>query len=91
MASKARVKFSEGNVKLATRASDEEEVESNGGSSCPLDREMEDPMEEEIPWHPSMGEVPGVVTCHLLLRLIDDAITMLGYQCRKLNSFCSFD
>lgn len=91
MTSKASVKFAEGNVKLPTRASDEEELESNGGSSCPLDQEMEDPTEDEIPWHPSMGDFPGVITCHLLLGLINDAITMLGYQCRKLNLFFSFD
>lgn len=87
MTSKASVKFAEDIVKLALRAPDEEELELNGGSSCLLDQEVEDLTEDEIPWHPSMGEVPGVITCHLLLRLINDAITMLGYQCRKLRSF----
>lgn len=70
MASKVGVKFVEGDQLPAQVF---EEFESNSGS-CPLEEEME---EDEIA-HPPMKE-PAVIACHLLLRLIEDAIIMLRY------------
>lgn len=71
MASKLEVKFVEGD-QLATRAF--EEFESNSESSRPPEEEME---EDEVA-QPAMKE-PAAIACHLLLRLVEDAIIMLRY------------
>ena len=76
MASKLGVKFVEGD-ELTSRAF--EELESNQGS-CPLEEEME---EDEITQFP-MKE-PAVIACHLLLRLIEDAIIMLRYNMTHIS------
>jgi hypothetical protein len=72
MASKLGVKFVEGDEELTSRVF--EESESNSGS-CPLEEDME---EDDILAQLPMKE-PAVIACHLLLRLIEDAIIMLRY------------
>ena len=76
MASKLGVKFVEGD-ELTSRVF--EELESNQGS-CPREEEME---EDEITQFP-MKE-PAVIACHLLLRLIEDAIIMLRYNMAHIS------
>lgn len=73
MASKLGVKFVEDDQQLTARVF--EEFESDSGGSCPLEEEIEE--DDEIA-HPPVKE-PAVIACHLLLRLIEDAITMLRY------------